>query len=85
MIDIDDVMTPEFACQVFFKVASGASPIVKDTRHEFLEDPHFQSDLPRQGPYFLISKKIYQAFRLYKDEYNAFVCGVVSTESEPPR
>ncbi len=85
MIDIDDVMTNEFASQIFFKIAPGASPIVKDTHHNSLGDPHFQSDLPRQGPYFLIGTNVYEAFRLYKDEYNAFACGLVQTENNPPR
>ncbi|KUJ23209.1 amidase signature enzyme [Mollisia scopiformis] len=42
-------------------------------------------EIPCDGPYFLEGRTLYKAYRLYEDEYNAFVCGVVQSEKEPFR
>lgn len=74
----DDVLHEAFTKHLLFKTSSEAESIWKRT-HPELDPPHFQSDLPREGPYLLIGTTLHKVFKLYPDVYNAFVYGTLQS------
>lgn len=72
-----------FLGRVLLRTAPGVEPVVLDDQS--LQNSHFQEDLPCAGPYFVLDSKLYEAFRLFEDTCEAFVCGVVQLPTVPPR
>ncbi|KAH6711065.1 glutamyl-tRNA amidotransferas-like protein subunit A, partial [Leptodontidium sp. MPI-SDFR-AT-0119] len=74
----DDVIHESFTKHLLFKT----SPDVQvswgsDNLKEGLS--HFQSDLPREGPYLLIGTTLHKVYKLYPDVYNAFTYGILQS------
>uniref|UniRef100_A0A0B7JZY2 Amidase domain-containing protein n=1 Tax=Bionectria ochroleuca TaxID=29856 RepID=A0A0B7JZY2_BIOOC len=89
---VDDVFIPAFGSVLVEKAAENdrhADPsklgITRDIFQLNSSDSLLQgfNDLP-SGPYILHGPNLYQAWRLYEDEYDAFVFGVISEDVNAP-
>ncbi|KAH7409280.1 amidase signature domain-containing protein [Cadophora sp. MPI-SDFR-AT-0126] len=75
----DDVFQEPFTKNLLFRTSLVPAFSWK-CDHKDLGLFHFQSDLPREGPYFLIGTTLHKVFRLYQDVYNAFMYGMVQSD-----
>ncbi|VUC20353.1 unnamed protein product [Clonostachys rosea] len=89
---VDDVFIPEFGSILVEKATENdrhADPsklgITRDIFQLNSSDSLLQgfNDLP-SGPYILHGPNLYQAWRLYEDEYDAFVFGVIPEDVNEP-
>ncbi|KAF5628742.1 D-mandelate dehydrogenase [Fusarium sp. NRRL 25303] len=84
---IDDVFVPEFGSILVEKSGDNSSQVHVDTRQIYHMDQIKAldgfSELP-SGPYFLYGPNLYQAWRLYDDEFGAFTSGVIPDDLNQP-
>ncbi|WKT48529.1 Amidase signature domain [Fusarium oxysporum f. sp. vasinfectum] len=84
---IDDVFVPDFGSILVEKSGDNSSQVQVDTRQIYHMDQIKAldgfSELP-SGPYFLYGPNLYQAWRLYDDEFGAFTSGVIPDDLNQP-
>ncbi|KAF5967012.1 D-mandelate dehydrogenase [Fusarium coicis] len=84
---IDDVFVPDFGSILVEKSGGNSSQVHIDTRQIYHMDQIKAldgfSELP-SGPYFLHGPNLYQAWRLYDDEFGAFTSGVIPDDLNQP-
>ncbi|KAF4949553.1 hypothetical protein FGADI_8851 [Fusarium gaditjirri] len=84
---IDDVFVPDFGSILVEKSGGNSSQVQVDTRQIYHMDQIKAldgfSELP-SGPYFLYGPNLYQAWRLYDDEFGAFTAGVIPDDLNQP-
>ncbi|RKL46948.1 hypothetical protein BFJ72_g2686 [Fusarium proliferatum] len=84
---IDDVFVPDFGSILVEKSGDNNSQVRVDTRQIYHMDQIRAQDgfseLP-SGPYFLYGPNLYQAWRLYDDEFGAFTSGVIPDDLNQP-
>ncbi|KLO88034.1 Uncharacterized protein LW93_5202 [Fusarium fujikuroi] len=84
---IDDVFVPDFGSILVEKSGDNNSQVRVDTRQIYHMDQIKAldgfSELP-SGPYFLYGPNLYQAWRLYDDEFGAFTSGVIPDDLNQP-
>ncbi|PNP79587.1 hypothetical protein FNYG_07203 [Fusarium nygamai] len=84
---IDDVFVPDFGSILVEKSGDNSSQVHVDTRQIYHMDQIKAldgfSELP-SGPYFLYGPNLYQAWRLYDDEFRAFTSGVIPDDLNQP-
>ncbi|KAF5552480.1 D-mandelate dehydrogenase [Fusarium napiforme] len=84
---IDDVFVPDFGSILVEKSGDNSSLVHVDTRRIYHMDQIKAldgfSELP-SGPYFLYGPNLYQAWRLYDDEFGAFTSGVIPDDLNQP-
>ncbi|RGP81786.1 hypothetical protein FLONG3_90 [Fusarium longipes] len=84
---VDDVFVPDFGSILVEKTSSNSSRVQEDARQVYHMDLinalEGFSELP-SGPYFLHGPNLYQAWRLYDDEFGAFTFGVVPDDFDQP-
>lgn len=87
----DDVFIPEFGSVLVEKTPISAaseqlSPHVNDRPlYRFANDSSIKEigELP-SGPYFLYGPNLYQAWRLYADDLDAFTTGIIPEDVDSP-
>ncbi len=80
----DDVFDEVFTKHILFRATAGIESRWKHD-HPDLEIPHFQTELPREGPYFLIGTTLHKCLKLYPDTYKAFMYGILQSDDSQPR
>ncbi|KAF5714579.1 D-mandelate dehydrogenase [Fusarium globosum] len=84
---IDDVFVPDFGSILVEKSGDNNSQARVDTRQIYhmgqMKALDGFSELP-SGPYFLYGPNLYQAWRLYDDEFGAFTSGVIPDDLNQP-
>lgn len=89
---IDDVFVPDFGSVLVEKVPDNGTNsttervgISQELYHlaTVEESPNDLADLP-SGPYILHGPNLYQAWRLYEDELEAFTFGVIPEDVNEP-
>ncbi|KAF4336461.1 D-mandelate dehydrogenase [Fusarium beomiforme] len=84
---IDDVFVPDFGSILVEKSGDNSSQVQVNTRQIYHMDQIKAldgfSELP-SGPYFLYGPNLYQAWRLYDDEFGAFTSGVIPDDLKQP-
>ncbi|KAF5644540.1 D-mandelate dehydrogenase [Fusarium sp. NRRL 52700] len=84
---IDDVFVPDFGSILVEKSGDNSSQVHIDSRQIYHMDQIKAldgfSELP-SGPYFLYGPNLYQAWRLYDDEFGAFTSGVIPDDLNQP-
>ncbi|KAG4262020.1 hypothetical protein FPRO03_10893 [Fusarium proliferatum] len=84
---IDDVFVPDFGSVLVEKSGDNNSQVRVDARQIYHMDQIKAldgfSELP-SGPYFLYGPNLYQAWRLYDDEFGAFTSGVIPDDLNQP-
>lgn len=84
---VDDVFVPDFGSILVEKTGSNSSHVQGDARQVYHMDQiqtlEGFSELP-SGPYFLHGPNLYQAWRLYDDEFGAFNFGVIPDDFNKP-
>ncbi|KAF9771556.1 hypothetical protein IL306_010819 [Fusarium sp. DS 682] len=84
---IDDVFVPDFGSILVEKSGDNSSQVQVNTRQIYHMDQIKAldgfSELP-SGPYFLYGPNLYQAWRLYDDEFGAFTSGVLPGDLNQP-
>jgi hypothetical protein len=91
---VDDVYSESFAHSVILQSSIGNDSI-EQLLAEFKASDHFNtvyhtspssatSALP-PGPYFLVHGSIHQAYRLYEDELDSFIFGVIPEDVLNPK
>ncbi|PVH88774.1 amidase signature enzyme [Cadophora sp. DSE1049] len=78
----DDVLHETFTRHILFKTSLDTESSWKRD-HAGLESSHFQSDLPREGPYLVIGTTLHKVFKLFPDVYDAFMYGILQS-GDPP-
>lgn len=91
---VDDVFIPEFGSVLVEKTAPGQATAASDQEAKVDSHQVFQLNgtdsllkdinLLPSGPYILYGPNLYQAWRLYEDELDAFVFGVVPEDVQQP-
>lgn len=89
---MDDVFVPEFGFVLVEKASSNDTassrllpPNFSDTVYQ-LDTTQLLSDLTElpSGPYILHGPNLYQAWRLYGDQFEAFTTGVIPEDVNAP-
>jgi hypothetical protein len=88
---IDDVVSPAFLRDASIIVPSDTHTADHEIECNFPDESWrpqqvfrsaFISEVP-PGPYFLVGKRLHQAWRLFPDHLDSFVCGVVPNDTSP--
>lgn len=86
----DDVFIPEFGAVLVEKTPANTTDYRDDSRfgarvHRLVENSTTRDfeQLP-SGPYFLYGPNLYQAWRLYSDDQDAFTIGVIPEDIGSP-
>ncbi|KAF5243135.1 hypothetical protein FANTH_8327 [Fusarium anthophilum] len=83
---IDDVFVPDFGSILVEKSGDNSSQVHVDRQIYHMDQIKALdgfSELP-SGPYFLYGPNLYQAWRLYDDEFGAFTSGVIPDDLNQP-
>ncbi|KAL2068841.1 hypothetical protein VTL71DRAFT_15179 [Oculimacula yallundae] len=78
LLSRDDVIHDSFTKQLLFKTSPNAT-VAWERDEQKTKAFHRQSDLPCEGPYFLVGTTLYTVFRLYPDIYKAFMYGILQS------
>ena len=87
--DIDDVFQEGFTQNLLLQIPeqrlfAQLDQLEKPFKHVFSVENGTDSLIP-SGPYFLYNSKIYQAWRLYEDDLDAFVVPIIPNHVKSPK
>jgi hypothetical protein len=82
MLETDDVLCQDFTSHVVFNTPPSQWVILDDDVHTVVESwrcCHSGEDL--SGPFLLFGNNLHRVFKLYRDDYAAFIYGVLPESS----